>query len=97
MTPRKPATGAGRGSAPAGKTASPVSVPVKEEAVIVVDQAGNARCFDADDWNVTESGHAEVLKDGKRVASFAPGYIAAYRKSARRTDLPGLPTLVTRW
>jgi hypothetical protein len=68
-----------------------------DDAVIVVDQAGNARCFDADDWTVTESGHAEVLKDGKRVASFAPGYIAAYRKSARRTDLPGLPTLVTRW
>lgn len=94
MTPRKPAAEARRGSAPA---ASPVPVPVKEEAVIVVDQAGNARCFDADDWTVTESGHAEVLKDGKRVASFAPGYIAAYRKSARRTDLPGLPTLVTRW
>jgi hypothetical protein len=83
---------------PSTRVADAAPAPNKaDEAVIVVDQAATARSFDADDWNVTEFGFLEVLKDGKRVASFAPGYIAAYKKSARRTDLPGLPTLVTRW
>lgn len=94
MTARKPDAG----TAPTTRAAVPAPAPeAKGESVIVVDQAAAARSFDADDWRVTEFGFLEVLKDGKRVATFAPGYVAAYKKTARRTDLPGLPTLVTRW
>jgi hypothetical protein len=94
VTARKPYAG----TAPTTRVAVPASAPeAKAESVIVVDQAATARSFDADDWNVTEFGFLEVLKDGKRVATFAPGYTGAYKKSARHTNLPGMPTLVTRW
>ena len=98
MTTRKPAAGAGR---PGTATVKPADKPVPPapppESVIVVDHVATARSFDADDWRVTEFGFLEVLKDGNRVATFAPGYVTAYKKSARHANLPGMPTLVTRW
>lgn len=96
MTTAQPGVRAPRRSTPAVGTPAPVP-EVKPESVIVVDQAGTPRCFDADDWSGNGDGGVEVTRDGKRVATFPKGYLGVYKKSARRTDLPGLPTLVTRW
>jgi hypothetical protein len=98
VTAKQPGAGVARKSAPRARTAVPAPVPEpKPESVIVVGQDGIARSFDADDWSGESGGGIEVTKDGKRVATFPPGYVGVYRKSARRTDLPGLPGLVTRW
>ena len=53
--------------------------------VAVVDQAGREHHFDADSWQVTQSGHVDVIKDGKHaepVATFAPGFLGVYRLAA---------------
>lgn len=51
--------------------------------VVVIDQTGRHHHFDADDFENGVGGSVEVMKDGKRVASFPLGYIGAYKVSAR--------------
>lgn len=59
--------------------------PVSETStVIVIDQTGDRHGFDADDWVSAETGRLDVIKDGKRVAAFPPGYVGVYQAKSHK-------------
>ena len=64
--------------------------------VAVIDQTGRHHYFDADDWSGESGGGVEIARDGKRVATFPPGYVGVYKVSARIAapvvQVPGVPT-----
>lgn len=53
--------------------------------IVVVDQAGRQYEFDADDFEDAADGYLHVMRDGRRVARFTPGFTAAYKREHLRS------------